>query len=270
MNSGRFILTQILDLIHWQTLSRLVSKYNAESKVRHFGVRQQLICMAFAQLTWRNGLRDIEVPKCETRRTLSSGLSGTSSQIDLGRCQRDPRLETLGGFDKKPDQPSTKALSRRDIGVGLGQYDLRSGFFNNRSHDVGVSLGKVSHNKKRDQTSHAIGFKGPNSHLHLHFRRKTQRCELLGRVDFRTRSHIHHGQRICRLGEALSDCKLWGVFCHSGQGQSAFYQIQVPPCRQSHGIAKRPDRETHDSQIKERFHHTFKGGLKNSKTFSIM
>ena len=60
MNSGRFVLTQILDLIHWQTLSRLVSKYNAESKVRHFGVRQQLICMAFAQLTWRNGLRDIE------------------------------------------------------------------------------------------------------------------------------------------------------------------------------------------------------------------
>jgi transposase len=70
-------------------------------------------------------------------------------------------LETLGGFGKKPDQPSPKALSRRDIGVGLGQYDLRSGFFNNRSHDVGVSMGKVSLNKKRDQTSHAIGFKGP-------------------------------------------------------------------------------------------------------------
>jgi hypothetical protein len=34
MNSGRFVLTQILDLIHWQTLSRLVSKYSAESQVR--------------------------------------------------------------------------------------------------------------------------------------------------------------------------------------------------------------------------------------------
>ena len=49
MNSGRHILAQILDLVHRETLSRLVSKYNAESKVRHFGVRQQLICMAFAQ-----------------------------------------------------------------------------------------------------------------------------------------------------------------------------------------------------------------------------
>ena len=121
-------------------------------------------------------------------------------------------------------------------------------------------MGKVSLNKKRDQTSHAIGFKGPKSHLYLHFRRQTQRCELLGRVDFRTRSHIHHGQGICRLDKALSNCKRWCVFCHSGQGQSAFYQIQVPPRRQSHGIAKRPDRETHDSQIKGGFPHIFKAG----------
>jgi hypothetical protein len=59
MNTGRYILSQVLDLVHWQTLSRLVERYKAESRVRHFGCRQQLICMAFAQLTWREGLRDI-------------------------------------------------------------------------------------------------------------------------------------------------------------------------------------------------------------------
>jgi hypothetical protein len=59
MNSGRYILSQVLDLVHWQTLSRLVERHDAESRVRHFGCRQQLICMAFAQLTWREGLRDI-------------------------------------------------------------------------------------------------------------------------------------------------------------------------------------------------------------------
>jgi len=59
MNSGRFVLTQLLDLIHRQTLDRLVERYNADARVRHFGCRQQLICMAFAQLTWREGLRDI-------------------------------------------------------------------------------------------------------------------------------------------------------------------------------------------------------------------
>ena len=59
MNPGRFILSQILDLVHRQTLDRAVKRYDAESRVRHFGCRQQLICMVFAQLTWREGLRDI-------------------------------------------------------------------------------------------------------------------------------------------------------------------------------------------------------------------
>ena len=59
MNSGRYVLSQVLDLVDRKSLSRLVQRYDAESKVRHFGCRQQLICMAFAQLTWREGLRDI-------------------------------------------------------------------------------------------------------------------------------------------------------------------------------------------------------------------
>lgn len=59
MNSGRFILSQILDLLHWETLSRIVKRYDGDSRVRHFGCRQQFIAMAFAQLTWREGLRDI-------------------------------------------------------------------------------------------------------------------------------------------------------------------------------------------------------------------
>ena len=59
MNSGRYVLSQVLDLIDRKTLTRLVERYDAESRVRHFGCRQQLICMAFAQLTWREGLRDI-------------------------------------------------------------------------------------------------------------------------------------------------------------------------------------------------------------------
>jgi len=59
MNSGRYILSQILDLVHRQTLDRLVERYKAASRVKHWGCRQQLICMAFAQLTWREGLRDI-------------------------------------------------------------------------------------------------------------------------------------------------------------------------------------------------------------------
>jgi len=59
MNSGRFILSQVLDLIHRQTLDRIVKRYKPKFSVRHFGFRQQLTCMVFAQMTSRDGLRDI-------------------------------------------------------------------------------------------------------------------------------------------------------------------------------------------------------------------
>jgi hypothetical protein len=59
MNSGRFILSQVLDLVHRQTLDRIVKRYEPTLSVRHFGFRQQLTCMVFAQLTSRDGLRDI-------------------------------------------------------------------------------------------------------------------------------------------------------------------------------------------------------------------
>jgi hypothetical protein len=59
MNSGRYVLSQIIELVERKTLSRLVARYGAEERVRHFKCRQQFICMVFAQMTSRDGLRDI-------------------------------------------------------------------------------------------------------------------------------------------------------------------------------------------------------------------
>jgi hypothetical protein len=59
MNTGRYVLSQIIELVDRKTLSRLVARYGAEEHVRHFKCRQQFICMVFAQMTSRDGLRDI-------------------------------------------------------------------------------------------------------------------------------------------------------------------------------------------------------------------
>lgn len=95
MNTGRYVLSQILDLIHRQTLDRLVERYGAESKVRHFGCRQQLICMAFAQLTWRESLRDIEAclnAKPEALYHLGFSQPVAKSTLAEANEQRDWRL----------------------------------------------------------------------------------------------------------------------------------------------------------------------------------
>ncbi len=83
MNSGSYILSQVLDLVHRQTLDRLVERYDAESRVRHFGCRQQLICMAFAQLTWREGLREVRFFHEESALRLLEPLN--SNQLMLSK-----------------------------------------------------------------------------------------------------------------------------------------------------------------------------------------
>jgi len=95
MNSGRFILSQVLDLVDRKMLFRLVERYDAESRVRHFGCRQQLICMAFAQLTWREGLRDIATclnAKSETLYHLGFREPVAKSTLADANEQRDWRL----------------------------------------------------------------------------------------------------------------------------------------------------------------------------------
>ncbi|MFI0347247.1 MAG: IS4 family transposase [Chthoniobacterales bacterium] len=69
MNSGRHVLSQIVNFVHWEKLKRLARRYEPNQKIKHFGFRQQFICMVFAQLTRREGLRDIETcfnarPEC--------------------------------------------------------------------------------------------------------------------------------------------------------------------------------------------------------------
>lgn len=60
MNAGQYILSQVLDLIHRQQFHRCVDRYQGDYKVQHFTTWQEFVCLVFAQLTWRESLRDIE------------------------------------------------------------------------------------------------------------------------------------------------------------------------------------------------------------------
>jgi hypothetical protein len=60
MFTGQFVLAQLLDWIHPQQFHRCVERYGGDSKVHHFSCWQQFVCLVFAQLTWRESLRDIE------------------------------------------------------------------------------------------------------------------------------------------------------------------------------------------------------------------
>jgi hypothetical protein len=60
MNVGRTIFAQILDFVPRHEFRRCVDKYAGNRRVRTFSCWDQFLCLLFAQLTYRESLRDIE------------------------------------------------------------------------------------------------------------------------------------------------------------------------------------------------------------------
>jgi hypothetical protein len=60
MNQGTLVFAQLTQHLPFTTFRRCVARYGGEHKVKTFSCLDQFLCMAFAQLTYRESLRDIE------------------------------------------------------------------------------------------------------------------------------------------------------------------------------------------------------------------
>src|SRR3989304_4764609 len=61
MNVGKTLFAQVMEFVPWTSFSRIVQRYGGNSGVRTISCAEQFRAMAFAQLTWRESLRDVEV-----------------------------------------------------------------------------------------------------------------------------------------------------------------------------------------------------------------
>ena len=71
MNTGKTLFSQLMDLLPTHEFDRCVRRYRGNQRVRRFSCRDQFLCMAFAQLTYRESLRDIETCLRFPRPTIS-------------------------------------------------------------------------------------------------------------------------------------------------------------------------------------------------------
>jgi len=60
MNQGKTVFSQLMSYLPMKSFDRCVNKYRGHYKVKSFSCLDQFYCMAFAQLTYRESLRDIE------------------------------------------------------------------------------------------------------------------------------------------------------------------------------------------------------------------
>jgi len=95
MNAGKIVFSQIMDFLPLHQFRKCVRRYRGDYRVRSFSCLDQYLCMAFAQLTGRESLRDIEVCLRAFRSKLyHMGIRGKVSRSTLADANetRDWRI----------------------------------------------------------------------------------------------------------------------------------------------------------------------------------
>ena len=95
MNLGKTLFAQIMEFVPWKTFGRIVERHKGDAGVRTLGCADLFRVMAFAQLTWRESLRDIEVCLSSNQAKLfHMGLKAPPARSTLSDAlnQRDWRI----------------------------------------------------------------------------------------------------------------------------------------------------------------------------------
>jgi len=70
MHVGKTLFAQVMEFVPWTSFTRIVSRYSGNAGARTLSCAEQFRAMAFAQLTWRESLRDIEASLSANAATL--------------------------------------------------------------------------------------------------------------------------------------------------------------------------------------------------------
>lgn len=134
MNTGKLVFAQVLAHVPLTTFRRCVARYGGEHKVKHFTCLDQYLCMAFAQLTFRESLRDIEAClRSQGTKLYHLGFRSTVSRNTLANANatRDWRIyadfaQSLIGIARKlyVDEPFGVDLSETVYALDATTIDL--------------------------------------------------------------------------------------------------------------------------------------------------
>jgi hypothetical protein len=95
MNQGRSIFSQVMDHLPYKAFAACVARYDGERYVKSFSCMNQFLCMAFAQLAYRESLRDIQCClRAHQAKLYHMGFRGKVSKSTLAHAneRRDWRI----------------------------------------------------------------------------------------------------------------------------------------------------------------------------------
>lgn len=122
MNSGKTIFAQLMDFVPAYEFRKCVSRYNGNRKVIRFTCWDQYLCMAFAQLTFRESLRDIEACLRATQsRLYHLGIRGKISRNTLANANQNRDWRIYAEFAQTLIAKARTLYATDSFGIELEQ-----------------------------------------------------------------------------------------------------------------------------------------------------
>jgi hypothetical protein len=122
MNSGQTIFSQLMEFIPTYEFNQCVRRYNGNYKIKKFTCREQFLCMAFAQLTYRESLRDIQAClRAANKKLYHMGIRSRVSRNTLAHANQIRDWRIYAEFSQVLISEARKLYANEDFGVQLEQ-----------------------------------------------------------------------------------------------------------------------------------------------------
>jgi len=122
MNAGKPIFAQIMDFLPQRQFRKCVERYRGNYKVQSFSCLDQFLCMAFAQLTYRESLRDIEACLRSVHSKLyHMGIRSTIARNTLAHANETRDWRIYSDFTQILIHTARKLYAGEDFGVELDE-----------------------------------------------------------------------------------------------------------------------------------------------------
>jgi hypothetical protein len=174
MNFGRTVFSQLMEHLPDYEFQRCVARYDGDSYPRGFSCLDQYLSMTFAQLTYRESLRDIEAClRSVGPKLYHMGLRGKISRSTLADANERHDWHIYGDFAQVLIGIARPLYAKDPMGVDPAQSPIRARFHHHRFVPGAVPVGQVPQAQGCRQNAYSAGSTRQYPHVYQHYGRQS-------------------------------------------------------------------------------------------------
>jgi Domain of unknown function (DUF4372)/Transposase DDE domain len=120
MNTGKTLFAQLMEFLPWKTFGRIVARYDGDDRARTLSCGEQYRAMAFAQLTYRESLRDIEAClSVQASKLYHMGFSEPVRRSTLADANESRDWRIYADLAQRLIRQARRLYAKEDFGLDL-------------------------------------------------------------------------------------------------------------------------------------------------------